>query len=342
MPRPARAAAAAAVVAAALPGALPYHRLIDVSAQSDTLALIPLWWLQDTLVGLDTIPVVVVAAAAVVGLLFLTISPRFALVLPAVVLAWFVFATERLEFFEHGFPKASVGALFQGMTMTDRDWVDAAVGRDADVAFVFSGSRPTEQPLTLWENEFFNRSIGPVYDLRQQSMGGLPETSVSERGDGVLLANGRPVRHDYVLSEEAVPLAGEVVALDQRKGIALRRTDGLVRIGQRVSGLYPGDTWSGPRVAYTRLRCEGGSVTVLLASDPHLFSAPQTVSAGGRHVTLEPSDEASLTVPLTPRNGVCRTIFSVTPTAVPALVRKGNGDLRVLGAHFLGFRYTAP
>lgn len=342
MPRPARAAAAAAVVAAALPGALPYHRLIDVSAQSDTLALIPLWWLQDTLVGPDTIPVVVVAAAAVVGLLFLTISPRYALVLPVVVLAWFVFATERLEFFEHGFPKASVGALFQGMTMPDRDWVDAAVGRDADVAFVFSGSRPIEQPLTLWENEFYNRSIGPVYDLKQQSMGGLPEAKVTERQDGVLLANGRPVRHAFVVSEVAVPLAGEIVVRDERKGMALRRTDGLVRIGHRVSGLYPGDTWSGRRVAYSRLRCEGGKVTAQLASDPNLFSRPQTVSAGTRHVTFDPAETASLTVPLRPQGGVCRVVFSVTPTAVPALVQRGNGDSRVLGAHFLEFRYTAP
>ena len=343
MPRPARAAAAAAVVAAALPGALPYHRLIDVSAQSDTLALIPLWWLQDTLVGIDTIPVVVVGAAAVVALLFLTISPRYALALPVIVLAWFVFATERLEFFEHGFPKASVGALFQGMTMPDRDWVDAAVGRDADVAFVFSGSRPTEQPLTLWENEFFNRSIGPVYDLKQQSMGALPETKVTERQDGVLLANGLPVRHDYVLSEEAVPLAGELVALDERRGMALRRTDGLVRIGQRVSGLYPGDTWSGRRVTYTRLRCEGGSVTAQLASDPNLFSLSQTVRAGGRHVTFDPSKTASLTVPLRPQQGgVCRVMFTVTPVAVPALGQTGTSDLRVLGVHFLGFRYTAP
>ena len=342
MPRPARSAAAAAVVAAALPGALPYHRLIDVSAQSDTLALIPLWWLQETLVGPDTIPVVVVAAAAVVGLLFLTISPRYALALPVIVLAWFVFATERLEFFEHGFPKASVGALFQGMTMPDRDWVDTAVGRDADVAFVFSGSRPTEQPLTLWENEFYNRSIGPVYDLAQQSMGGLPETKVTERGDGVLLTNGLPVRHAYVLSEEDVPLAGEIVVRDERKGMALRRTDGLVRIGHRVSGLYPGDTWSGRRVTYTRLRCEGGRVTVELASDPNLFSRPQTVSAGKRQATFDPAQTASLTVPLRPQDGVCRVVFSVTPTAVPASVLRGNGDTRVLGAHFLEFRYAGP
>jgi glycosyltransferase involved in cell wall biosynthesis len=336
MPRPARAAAVAAVVAAALPGVLPYHRLIDVSAQSDTLALIPLWWLQDTLVGLDTIPVVVVAAAAAIAMLFLTVSPRYALVLPAVVLAWFVFATERIEFFEHGFPKASVGALFQGVTHPQRDWVDDAVGRDADVAFVYSGSRPTEQPLPLWLNEFYSRSVGAVYDLRQRSMGDLPETQVTEREDGVLLAEGRPVRHPYVLSEEAVPLAGTVVARDERRGMALRRTDGFVRIGHRVAGLYPNDTWSGERVTYTRLRCPGGSVTALLERDPNLIGRAQTVRANGRSVTFA-SNRARLTVPLRAQNGVCRAVFTVTPTAVP-----GPGDPRVLGVHFLRFNYTAP
>jgi Dolichyl-phosphate-mannose-protein mannosyltransferase len=336
MPRPARAAAVAAVAAAALPGVLPYHRLIDVSAQADTLALIPLWWLQETLVGLDTIPVVVVAAATAITLVFLTVSPRYALVLPVVVLAWFVFASERIEFFGHGFPKASVGALFQGVTHPQRDWVDDAVGRDEDVAFVYSGSRPTEQPLTLWLNEFYSRSVGPVYDLRQRSMGDLPETSVTEREDGVLLADGRPVRHPYVLSEEAVPLAGTVVARDERRGMALRRTDGFVRIGHRVAGLYPNDTWSGEQVMYTRLRCSGGSVTALLERDPNLISRAQTVRANGRSVTFA-SKRATLTAPLREQNGVCRAVFTVTPTAVP-----GPGDPRVLGVHFLRFSYNAP
>jgi glycosyltransferase involved in cell wall biosynthesis len=341
MPRPARAAAAAAVLAAALPGALPYHRLIDVSAESDTLALLPLWWLQESVVGLDTIPVVVVAAAAVIGLLFLTLSARYALVIPAIVLAWFAFATERIERFDHGFPKASVGALFQGITNPRRDWIDAAVGRNADVAFVYSGQNPTEQPLTLWENEFYNRSVGPVYDLRRPSMGGLPETAVRERPDGVLVVNGRPVRHEYVLSEESVPLCCNVIAQDERKGMALRRTDGLVRVAYHVN-LYPEDTWSRGEVTYLRPRCEGGTVTATITSDANLFSRPQTVRAGGRSVTFDPSETVQLTAPLRRRNGICRLVFTVTPTAVPARVHPDSDDRRVLGAHFLAFRYNAP
>jgi glycosyltransferase involved in cell wall biosynthesis len=341
MPRPARAAAIAAVVAAALPGALPYQRLIDTSAESDTLALLPLWWLQETVVSLDTIGVVVVAAAAILGLLFLTVSPRYALVLPALVLAWFVFATERIERFDHGFPKASVGALYQGITASKRDWIDATVGRDADVAFLYSGRNPHDQPLTLWENEFYNRSIGRVYDLRQQSMGDLPETPVHERADGVLLTrDGRPVRSRYVLSDDSVPLAGQIIGRDELRGMLLRRTDGLVAIASHVSGVYR-DGWSGPKVTYTRLRCNGGSVTAVVASDTNLFTRAQTVKAEGRSVTFEPGDVGRLTVPLRPQDGACRVTFTVRPTAIPAVVR-GTADSRVLGARFAEFSYRAP
>jgi hypothetical protein len=342
MPRPARATAVAVVVAAALPGALPYHRLIDTSAESDTLALLPLWWLQETVVSMDTVGLVVVAAAAVLGIVFLSISPRYALVLPALVFVWFAFATERIERFDHGFPKASVGALYQGITASRRDWVDAAVGRDADVAFLYSGRNPTEQPLTLWENEFYNRSIGPVYDLRQQSMGGLPETRVHQRADGVLLTPaGRPVQTRYVLSDDSVPLAGAIIGRDELRGMLLRRTDGTLAIASHVSGVFP-DGWSGRRATYTRLRCQGGALTAVVASDVKLFEQPQTVTAAGRSVTFAPEDVGRLTVPLQPRDGVCRVTFTVSPTAVPALVQPGSVDARVLGARFIQFAYRAP
>jgi len=229
------------------------------------------------------------------------------------------------------------------MTTSRRDWIDAAVGRDARVAFVYSGRDPTLQPLPLWENEFFNRSVGPVYDLRQPSMGGLPETHVTRRADGVLvLPNDAPVRSRYVLTDTNVPLAGRVIGIDEVRGIVLRRTpDGLVAIASRVNGTYP-DGWSGRHVTYTRLRCGGGSVTALVASDEKLFSRPQTVTAAGRSVTFQPGDVGRLTVPLKPSGGVCHVTFTVSRTAVPALVEPGSTDARRLGARFVQFSYRAP
>jgi hypothetical protein len=110
-----------------------------------------------------------------------------------------------------------------------------------------------------------------------------------------------------------------------------------VRIAYRVQGLYPNDTWSGKTVTYTRLRCAGGAVTAQMRRDLNLIPRPQTVRAEGRSVTFSSSDDATLTVPLHARNGVCSAVFTVTPTAVP-----GPADPRVLGVHFLEFRYAAP
>jgi hypothetical protein len=79
-------------------------------------------------------------------------------------------------------------------------------------------------------------------------------------------------------------------------------------------------------------------VTADVTSDPNLFSRPQTVAAEGRSVTFRPDREATLTVPLHRKtDGTCRVVFTVSPTAVP-----GAADTRMLGVHFLQFRYAAP
>ena len=342
LPRPARAAAVCAGLAAALPGVLPYERLIDTPIESDTLALLPFWWLQEHLITLSEVVLVVVAAAILLAIAFLLIPSRWAYVLPALVLAWFVFATERVEDFGHGFPKASIGARYQGIKLPQRDWIDRIVGHDENVAFLWSGG-DKNAPLRLWENEFFNRSVGRVYDLHGPSPGTLPETPLTQAAEGTLLAGGDPVATRYVLADHRVRLAGRVIARDAGTGMVLRRLEGPMRIAYRVDGLYPDDTWSGKRVTYTRLRCRGGRLTVGLAGDATLFEGRQTVSADGKSVSFQPSQTATLTVPLRPRSdGSCRVVFTVTPTAIPAAVVKGSSDTRVLGAHFTAFRYTGP
>jgi hypothetical protein len=350
MPRAARATAACAVVAAALPGVLPYERLIDAAAAGpadpDELALTPLWWLRDEVISTSEIALVVVAAAAILACAYLFLPARWAYALPALVLAWFVFTQERLEFFRHGFPKASVNVLYAGITNPHRDWIDRAVGRDANVAFVWSGENHGFRTAQLWENEFFNKSVGRVYDLDSASPGGLPETRVSQKTDGTLLTRGAPVRARYAVTDVNNPIAGRVVARDRRKGLELVKPRGPLRLVYHVTGLYSSDTWSGTEAAYLRPACRGGSLEVFLASDPGLFRSPQTVTArsGTASVTvqLESTRPRTLTVPLQPRGGECLATFTVSPTAVPALVVEDSTDERVLGAHFKSFRYTAP
>ena len=134
LPRP-RAAGVCAVIAAALVGVVPYSGLINGNATSDTLALLPLWTLQDTITTLDQVQSVVVGGAILVTLLLLLIPGRYAIALPALVLALYAAALWPIEANPHGgIQHASVGALYGGTSMPDRDWIDARLGHHARVA----------------------------------------------------------------------------------------------------------------------------------------------------------------------------------------------------------------
>lgn len=343
LPRPAAPAAAAALVAAALPGVLPYSTLINLNSVSDTPTILAIWALQPSPFSLEAIPPAVVTAAAIAGLLFLLVPRRFALVLPALVLVFFAVAAKPIEG-KHRF--ASLNSLFAGITNPHLDWVDREVGRDADVVALWSGNA---ERYTIWENEIFNRSVGTIYDLGPRFSGGLAETAteVDERS-GLLVAGEKPIRAQYVLTDGSLALRGRIVARDARKGMLLYRTQGLLRQASRVEGLYPQDTWSGATARYIRYGCAGGSVAVLLQSDPSLFTRPQTVTASvaGRPVAsvrVPPDKPRTLRVPLTAAGDTCTATFEVRPTAVPAVVSKGqNPDTRVLGIHFTRFTYAPP
>ena len=55
-----------------------------------------------------------------------------------------------------------------------RSWIDGAVGRDAHVAMLWTGGNA----LAMWENEFWNRSVDRVYNLRAPLPGDMPSTHV--------------------------------------------------------------------------------------------------------------------------------------------------------------------
>jgi hypothetical protein len=335
VPRPRPWVVVAALVAAALPPLLPFERLIGVPAISDTLALIPWWRLQTRHFALADTWIFVALASALGALAFLLVPRRFALLLPVAVGVYFVLVLKPVETSPQSFERASLGALFEGITTGRRDWIDRRVGPSADVAVVWSGNT---SPFTVWENEFFNRSVGAVYTLNGPLPAALAETTVGADRGGVLRDRaGNAVRHRYVLTDGSVSLAGKVVARDRAKGMLLVRAETPLRTTTRVEGLYPNDTWSGRRVSYTRLGCRGGSVAVEVQSDPALFRRAQVVSSGGRRVTVPPGARRVLRVPL---RG-CRAVFAVSPTAVPAEVTHGrNPDPRVLGIHFNRFEYA--
>ena len=332
LPRPPLAAGVAAVVAAALPGLIPYERLIGVPSQSDTLMLLPLWRVHERwAVALDDLATIVLVLAAAAAIAFLVVPRRFALVFPLAVLAFFLAVARpisaRMEY-------AALGALAEGMNTKHKDWIDRAVAGRGEVAVLWTGNTSR---FSVWQNEFFNRSVGPVYWVRTPMNVGLPTTGLAlDERTGLLRDPGRQfVRTRFALTDGSAEVAGRVIASDPRRGIFLYELDGPLRQTAIVEGLHPNDTWSGPTVTYRRLSCDGGSLTVGLQSDPNVYRTPSTVTAAGRTTRVAPDGtQHPFTVPLRPVNGVCAVTFTVSPAVVP-----GHGDLRRIGLHFNTFRF---
>ena len=346
LPRGTVWATAAIIVAAALPGALPYSSLIGLNALSDTIALIPLGWLVEQGLGLDDVGLVVVFVCAGAGLLFLLVPRRWALVLPLLVLVYFAVSQASIQSKHH---QQSLESLYGGISSPPlrRNWIDRKVGSNAQVAVVWTGNT---DKFTIWENEIFNRSVGTVYATGQPLPGDLAETPVTiSRTSGKLLANGRPVRARYALADTSLALEGKMIARDANKGMVLYRVNGPLRQVSHVTGVY-GDTWSGKNATYTRFDCKGGSVLVQLQGDPNLLPRGNTVLlTSGLGSSKEVVEElavpargtGTVRIPLFPgANDRCTVKFTVARVAVPAVVLgPPNTDTRALGVHFNRFTY---
>ena len=141
-----------------------------------------------------------------------------------------------VEASDHGDRRASAGALFQGITAPRRDWIDAAVGRDAEVAVVWSGRTDA---FTVWENEFFNRSVGPVYHLSGPVPGGLAQAQVAVDPDDGLLrdSEGRPIEARHALIDASTFLAGRPVARDDGKGLVVYAPGAVIPSGPQNASL---------------------------------------------------------------------------------------------------------
>ncbi len=335
-PRPAAAVTIVAGVAAALPALIPYDRFLQLKVRSDTLAIVPLWNVQDN-VGLHRIDDTVLGAGLAAALALLFLPRRWLVALPIAVLAYFALAAYPVVRGEHGMEVAALGALSVGIS-GPRDWIDQAVG-DEDVAVLYTG---LPDRFTVLQNEFFNRSLGRVYTTSGPMDGGLPETAVTVDKDTgeVKRADGSVVRERYVLTDGSLGLEGRPVAEDRRLGLTVFRTSGPLMSLTRITGVYP-DQWSGPEVEYVQRQCRGGTLRVTFEGDPGLSEEPRRVVAvGGAErvvATVPPSGPETMFVPLRSRNGVCAVRFLVSPTVVP-----GPDDPRELGTHFRAFDYVEP
>ena len=152
-----RVLALAAALAGIAPFFIPYARFITTSAVSDTFALLPWWWVQDHYIHLEQVKWAALGVSLAAGALFFLLPRRFALLLPALVAAYFVATSFVVENGRHGLHETSVGSLYAGTHETHPDWIDRTVGRGASVAVLWTGTLPS--PYPVYENEFFSRSV---------------------------------------------------------------------------------------------------------------------------------------------------------------------------------------
>ena len=343
-PRPPRATVFGALAAVALVGAIPFTHLLNENAESDTPFLQPWWWLGSNWTGKATVTVVASVTALALAALFLWLPARFAPWLPAVVAVGFVLTWLPLEASPTGFPQQSVHFYDAGIA-AGTSWVDAITGPNADVAVLWSGGDTNR----IWQNEFWNRSIRRVYGVDQDLPGGMPQERVSlKRGTNDLVgANGEPVEAQYVLADSRLTVQGEKVGGDDAHQLVLYRVDGPLRLQRRVTGWYD-DFWTGPVVTWTRGNCTGGALKFDLRTDAKLFAGVvQHIDVSGstprRTLTLKPTDEKVVQLPLTPRNGTCTVRLDMSQTRVPASYPQlHNSDPRRLGAQVDYFTYVPP
>jgi hypothetical protein len=115
---------------------------------------------------------------------------------------------------------------------SDPTWIDAAAG-SGRVAILYRGTSADsgDERLALREARFFNRSVGPVYELEGPFAGGFPSTQARVTDDGRLVTvRGRPVRPDYLLAHRSLGVNASLIAANGHSGLDLYRTSGDVRL----------------------------------------------------------------------------------------------------------------
>jgi hypothetical protein len=211
---------AAAVVAAALPIALPLERMRTAS-WVDSFGAAP--WLNNVL-PTQHLRVVCVAVAVCVAVgVVVAGRRRLAFVLATFLVAGFV-----------GFTTAGGHAHLMGRyAVSSPGWIDRSVGRHAHVDAIYV-ARPCltvfqrqDRLIRLWRSAFFNRSVRLTYFVGAP----VPDVVTSKRlavAGGPARVGGRLLRPRYVLVQRPVSVAGTLI--DTAGGFALVRPSWPLRL----------------------------------------------------------------------------------------------------------------
>src|SRR2546423_7472929 len=285
---------------------LPVYRLLSPPPLSDTFSLVIVERLAHQL-GISP-------REAVVGLSLLGLALTVALVLvrtrPAVIAAGLAAGllvamsaasaeiTKPIHDLSRSGATATIGTPF--------DWIDNAVGRNADVTFVLPND---VDPKLLWQAELWNRAVGPGLNVGGivPPLPGQPATFDPATGR-FETPEGTPLRARYAIAPASLRLQGAPVT--EQAGLILWRTAGApLGVSSVTTGTYT-DGWTGPALESRVYQCPGGTFVLPIAVG---FGDAQTltISATGepmRRVRIVPGPTHVPRVPARPNRatGACR------------------------------------
>jgi hypothetical protein len=334
-PRPPRWTAVAVALPVALLAAIPIERLFNVSLLSDTFALIPLLRVSAVVDGgTDAVRVLLALGGVAAGLLFVLVPRRLAATTIGAVAVFLALSAWSVA----GTLRDQAKATRIETHTTNADWIDEAVGAEADVPFIFTADLMVN-PHLLWQTEFWNRSVGDVYGLNAADPTSVPvvPTTVDARGRIVRTADRGVLTPRYVVAQPGFDIAGEQVLAEGR--LILYRVDAPLRLESQLDGVSS-DGWSGPSATYTNYSGRPGVIRVDVGRagwggpdvPGEVTIGVERVDSGRRVSTISwvvhtgSKRRFRLRAPASP----FRVNIRVEPTFSPAAY--GFGDTRQLGA----------
>jgi len=345
LPRPRALATIAAAIPAALFFALPLGSLLNVSIYSDTFGLIPFLRLSEKFPGgIPEVRHYLLVGGIAAGLAFL-LWPRDAyasVVLPVAVAGFLAVSSYPVITQIHNF---SEGIRASAGTLGSRSWVDQRIGSGGDAAYLIGSTpEPAVESQVLWQNEFWNRSVGKVIDLGDPGLSGFSETAAHSPGTGLLVdASGTELRAPYVVSNLGFQIDGRLIAAHPPLG--LFRTRGPLRLATATGGIY-GDGWMGDYASYNHYSPHSPPGSVAVSLSRALWTGPDVpghvrivrITDRGRQVvrrwTIHSGASRTFTIPVA--RGPFGIAVPISPTFSPSSY--GQADTRQLGAQ-VSFRF---
>ena len=313
--------------------ALPFGTLLAQAAISDTFGLVPLLALRQS-AGMGAVHALVWGGAGLLAVIFVLAPRRLAQVLVPIGVATVLLGTTIVA--AGRIADESLAARSAPHVGDTVEWVDHAIGRNRDAAFLYTAA---VDPQAVWQTEFWNRSVRRVLRWDAIEPGGLPGTDVSiDERTGTFVPHAELPRLAVV--PHNLSLVGQ--RLGQRGPWDVYRAAAPLRLESSVEGTAQ-DGWMGRTAVYTVYRAHASApraVEIVLSRHEwggadvpghvriDVRSVGATRAAALRTGVLHSSQELRYLVPAPARP--FRIRISVTPTFSPADF--GLADERQLSA----------